>query len=142
MYRPNFCSECGTQIVRERWHLWTNRRFCDACAPRLRKRLWLAPVLAGGSLLGVGLAAGNLSQPAVPPLLVEQMPAAQFAAPSAPAMSNPAPVAPPAREVVSLCGARTKKGAPCSRRVHGTGRCFQHISLPAMLPPERLILQR
>jgi hypothetical protein len=143
VYQPNFCSECGAQIVRERWHLWTSRRFCDGCAPRLRKQQLLAPLLAGGSLFGVGLAAGGLSQPAVPPLVMEQRPAALLAAPNAPAVApQSAPVAPPAREVISMCGAQTKKGTPCSRRVHGTGRCFQHTGLAAMLPPERLILQR
>ena len=144
MYQPNFCADCGAQIVRERWHLWTSRRFCDACAPRFRKRQFLAPVLAGSALFSIGLAAGGLSQPAVPPLLVEPRPAAPFANQTAPPASanTVAPMSPMPRDVVSMCGARTKKGTPCSRRVHGTGRCFQHIGLPAMLPPERLILQK
>jgi hypothetical protein len=43
-------------------------------------------------------------------------------------------------EMVSICGARTKKGTPCSRRVRGTGRCWQHRGMPAMLPPEKLIV--
>ncbi len=146
MYQPNFCAECGAQIVRERWHLWTSRRFCDACAPRFRKSQLIAPILAGSSLFGVGLAAGGLAQPAAPPLLIETRPAAppatQPQALTATTSPNAAPVSLTARDVVSMCGTRTKKGAPCSRRVHGTGRCFQHIGLPAMLPPERLLLQR
>jgi hypothetical protein len=43
-------------------------------------------------------------------------------------------------EVVSICGARTKKGTPCSRRVRGEGRCWQHRGRPAMLPPQKLIV--
>jgi hypothetical protein len=43
-------------------------------------------------------------------------------------------------EIVSICGARTKKGTPCQRRVRGTGRCWQHRGMPAMLPPEKLIV--
>ncbi|HJY29669.1 MAG TPA: hypothetical protein VJ306_16695 [Pyrinomonadaceae bacterium] len=39
---------------------------------------------------------------------------------------------------VYICGARTKKGTPCSRRVHGPVRCWQHKGLPAMLPLEKL----
>jgi hypothetical protein len=139
MYRPNFCAECGAQIVRESWHLWTNRRFCERCAPRLRRRLWVAPLLAGGALLGFGLAAGRWSQPAAPPL-AEQRAAAPFVAAAPTPGIAPLPAATP--EAVSICGARTKKGAPCSRRVRGTGRCFQHLGQPAMLPPERLIVQR
>ncbi|MCA1555976.1 MAG: hypothetical protein LC747_04720, partial [Acidobacteria bacterium] len=44
-------------------------------------------------------------------------------------------------EVVSICGARTKKGTPCSRRVRGTGRCWQHRGKPAMLPAAKLLVQ-
>lgn len=39
---------------------------------------------------------------------------------------------------VFVCGAQTKKGTPCSRRVKGNVRCFQHTGMPAMLPPEKL----
>jgi hypothetical protein len=37
-----------------------------------------------------------------------------------------------------FCGAQTKKGTPCSRRVKGNTRCFQHVGQKAMLPPEKL----
>ena len=39
---------------------------------------------------------------------------------------------------IYICGAQTKKGTPCSRRVKGNVRCFQHTGMPAMLPPEKL----
>ena len=42
---------------------------------------------------------------------------------------------------VYICGARTKKGTPCSRRVHGPVRCWQHKGMPAMLPPEKLLVK-
>jgi hypothetical protein len=41
-------------------------------------------------------------------------------------------------EAVYFCGAMTKKGTPCSRRVRGGGRCWQHKGQTAMLPPEKL----
>ncbi|HQX55576.1 MAG TPA: hypothetical protein PLP07_06585 [Pyrinomonadaceae bacterium] len=41
-------------------------------------------------------------------------------------------------EVKYFCGAQTKKGTPCSRKVKGNIRCYQHEGLPAMLPPSRL----
>lgn len=44
-----------------------------------------------------------------------------------------------AQETIYFCGAQTKKGTPCSRRVKGGGRCWQHVGQPAMLPPEKLI---
>ncbi|CAN5466513.1 hypothetical protein BH10ACI3_BH10ACI3_22530 [soil metagenome] len=49
--------------------------------------------------------------------------------------SEPAPIV---QESVYICGAETKKGTPCSRRVKGNIRCFQHTGMPAMLPPDKL----
>lgn len=51
------------------------------------------------------------------------------------------PVKPPTIEKsvpIYFCGAETKKGTPCSRKVKGNVRCFQHTGMPAMLPPEKL----
>jgi hypothetical protein len=45
-----------------------------------------------------------------------------------------------AAEPVYYCGAETKKGTPCSRRVKGGGRCWQHKGQTAMLPPEKLLV--
>ena len=36
------------------------------------------------------------------------------------------------------CGAETKKGTPCTRRVKGNTRCYQHQGMPAMLLGEKL----
>ena len=44
------------------------------------------------------------------------------------------------REVVYFCGAETKKGSPCSRKVKGGGRCWQHIGKEAMLPENKLLV--
>lgn len=43
-------------------------------------------------------------------------------------------------ETVYMCGAQTKKGTPCSRRVKGGGRCWQHAGQTAMMPQEKLVL--
>jgi hypothetical protein len=45
-------------------------------------------------------------------------------------------------EAVYFCGAMTKKGTPCSRRVKGGGRCWQHKGQAAMLPPDKLLASR
>jgi hypothetical protein len=42
-------------------------------------------------------------------------------------------------EPVYFCGAQTKKGTPCTRKVKGGGRCWQHTGLPATLPKEKLV---
>ncbi len=44
-----------------------------------------------------------------------------------------------AEESVYFCGAATKKGTPCSRRVRGGGRCWQHKGQAALLPDEKLL---
>ena len=45
---------------------------------------------------------------------------------------KPAPVV-KTTEAVYFCGAATKKGTPCSRRVKRPGeRCWQHAGMPAM----------
>ena len=49
--------------------------------------------------------------------------------------------APGIDEAVYICGARTKKGTPCKRRVHVAGeRCYQHKGKPAMVPLEKLVI--
>jgi len=49
-----------------------------------------------------------------------------------------APAVEPA-EKVYFCGAPTKKGTMCSRRVKNGGRCWQHEGQAALLPPEKLL---
>ncbi|MDQ3755843.1 MAG: hypothetical protein M3371_14060 [Acidobacteriota bacterium] len=157
MYQPNFCAECGAQVVRERRRVWDSRRFCAACAGRFRRARLLWPLLACAALLGIGFAAGRAVRPAAPPLVIArgdaQDAARTFVQQSATGgaaaqraanfgAGNLTAQEPPTEpdEVVSICGARTKKGTPCSRRVRGTGRCWQHRGKRAMLPPEKLIV--
>jgi hypothetical protein len=42
-------------------------------------------------------------------------------------------------EPAYYCGAKTKKGSPCSRKVKGAVRCWQHVGQPAMLPTNQLV---
>lgn len=166
MYKPNFCSECGSGIERARWHVWTSRQFCSDCARRFRQSRFVAPAIAGTALFAIGLAAGRAARPAAPPLIVERgqlsaLPAAstesggKTSGAEVDKEATPAEKPEPAHgadgtaterptdpeETVSLCGARTQKGTPCQRRVRGTGRCWQHKGMPAMLPPGKLVIQ-
>lgn len=43
---------------------------------------------------------------------------------------------------IYFCGAETKKGSPCSRRVKGGGRCWQHVGQKAMLPESKLLISK
>ena len=49
---------------------------------------------------------------------------------------------PSANEAIYFCGAETKKGTPCTRKVKGNVRCWQHRGMPAMLAPEKLAISR
>jgi hypothetical protein len=166
MYKPNFCAECGARVERERWHVWTSRRFCPSCARRFQRTQIISTAIACAALFSLGLVAGRFQRPTPPPLIVErgQLSNAPTPATSKAAASSsdnegetdaPAtPVTEPAYgpdgtaserptdpgETVSICGARTQKGTPCQRRVRGTGRCWQHKGMPAMLPPDKLIV--
>ena len=142
-YRPNFCCECGNKIVRLRWFVWTSSRFCDKCVRTFAKSHWLRPSI---TLLVFFLAAmllGRGCRRVPPPLIIERpinsttnSAATSGAIPSATNSATPQP--PPALEQLYTCGARTRKGTPCSRRVHGPTRCWQHKGAPAMLPQETL----
>jgi len=133
-YRPNFCAECGAKIVRLRWRVWTSRRFCDNCSSRFARVHWLQRGLATILLFGVGLLMGRACRREQPPLVIQRTA-------TSPATSPSASQSPVIVEQTYICGARTKKGTPCSRRVHGPVRCWQHKGAPAMLPTEKLIVK-
>ena len=132
-YRPNFCAECGDKIVRLRWRVWTSRRFCDKCSSRFVSVDVLRRVCAAAVLVFIGVLIGRGCRQERPPLVIERTAAA-------PAQNSSVAQAAVVSEEIYICGARTKKGTPCSRRVHGPVRCWQHKGLPAMLPQEKLKL--
>ena len=136
-YRPNLCCECGQKIVRLRWFLWTSRKFCDKCFRGFVKAHWLRAASTLLVLFLTGVLIGRGCRRAPPPLIIERT-AASTAQPSP---NTGAPQPSPVLEQVYTCGARTKKGTPCSRRVHGPVRCWQHKGGAAMLPQEKLIIR-
>ena len=153
-YRPNFCCECGHKIVRLRWFVWTSRKFCDKCFRKFAKSQWLRPTLSLCALLLFGVLLGRGCRRAPPPLIIERPAPAQGSTTQAPksgsaTTSGPSAIGqatttgttPTTTDDVYMCGARTKKGTPCSRRVHGPVRCWQHKGMPAMLPPEKLLVK-
>lgn len=136
MYRPKFCAECGEKVIRLRWHLWTNRKFCERCVPRLAKEQWIHAGVASLAILLLGMALGRAGRSNQPPLIIQRSLDGRVTS----ASGQQSPANPPATliEEIYTCGARTKKGTPCSRRVHGPVRCWQHKGMPAMLSQEKL----
>jgi hypothetical protein len=162
LYRPNYCSNCGEKIERVDWGFLTSRRFCDICETEFKGqdilfRAGVGVVLLFG-VVGVGayLRSGNPSEVVKQPSkLVERRarpesepkPRATDQAMSSPtpelraelpeSVSKRTPLKLEIAEEQYFCGAETKKGTPCSRRVKGNTRCYQHIGMPVMASLER-----
>ena len=146
MYKPNFCAECGTKLLRLHWYLWTSRKFCSECARRLRKERFGPWLLAVVTLMATGYVAGRAGREPPPPLTIIRRADSPLTAPEDPGPSRQTtlgsnPGVAEVEEDVYMCGARTKKGTPCSRRMHGPVRCWQHKGMPAMLPQEKLLVK-
>jgi len=93
---------------------------------------------------------GRYLRPAPPPLIIQRAANSPLSdSPDGPGrasdrdgQANQRQIASVANEEGYICGARTRKGAPCRRRVHVAGeRCFQHKGLPAMVPLEKLVIK-
>lgn len=159
-FQPNFCANCGEKIERADWGILTSRRFCPLCEsefkgyeliPRAIVGLGiLAAVFGFGSYLRSGAAddrrVARVQQPAVAqpaePSTRSSGSANSTAVPRSLAALPVTPQESPSKvevqESAYFCGAETKKGTPCSRRVRGNVRCFQHAGMPAMLRAEKL----
>jgi hypothetical protein len=155
MYRPNFCVECGERMMRQGWRAWLNSRFCVDCTSRLGRIGWVKPTVMIALVAVSAFAAGRFWRPPAPPLIVQRaansplsdLPAGLTEAATTntrkenPA-TNPSVNGSRVDEPGYICGARTKKGTPCHRRVHVPGeRCFQHKGLPAMVSLEKLVVK-
>ena len=134
LHRPNFCSECGARILRLRWRVWTSRRFCDTCLPKFRKQR-LTASLSIAVIFGTAIVIGRSLRPPPPPLTLVRK---EIVASQSSGANNATVTQPPTIEEIYTCGARTKKGKPCSRRVHGPVRCWQHKGMRAMVSQEKL----
>ncbi|HEU4509799.1 MAG TPA: hypothetical protein VFR78_16300 [Pyrinomonadaceae bacterium] len=73
--------------------------------------------IAAIALVIFGMLIGRISKRDSPPIVIQRT--IDSAVPGASAT-------PVIEEKVYTCGARTKKGKPCSRRVKQPGRCWQH----------------
>ncbi len=167
LFRPKFCTNCGEKIERADWGLFTSRRFCMVCESEFKGQDLIPRVaVIVGLFIGVvgftsylrsGTSATNSLVTRQPAKFVDQRqmespspPQIKTEAATPPAVANlPQTLAaePASKQVVKptlatgqeyYCGAETKKGTPCTRKVKGNTRCYQHKGMPAMLPAEKL----
>lgn len=134
IYQSKFCAECGNRLARRSW--WKHGYFCDHCTGRLgRRRYWWATSLVLCGLLG-GLTLSTRRQETALDRItsLNTITAPVVSAQDATALLKPAPLAPSPSQESFICGARTKKGTPCKRRVRQAGlRCAQHQGKPSLL---------
>jgi hypothetical protein len=130
MRGPKFCSECGEKLIARYNRRLRARAFCKKCAPGVwRSRV--APAAALALLIAISFAAGRLTNSSEPFYFIGtplELAPDRAADPVTLAENNslPQPAPAPTDTGTTLCGAPTKSGAPCRRRVRGGGYCFQH----------------
>ena len=156
MRAANFCSECGERLQRLSWRVFFRGSLCAHCAQRLGRVGLSRLIIPIAAIAIVGFVIGRYMRPAPPPLIIQR--AANSPLSDAPVNSNDAPrlskqnsvnanantnvTVATVDDAVYICGARTRKGTPCHRRVHTADeRCFQHKGMPAMLPLEKLTIK-
>ena len=152
MYRPNFCAECGERLTRRGWRALISARFCGDCGRRLG-RSGYAKLVAIISIVAISaFAVGRYLRPPPPPLLIQRATNSPLSdlndsARTANRRNSTNQSAENLNQLSAddkayICGARTKKGTPCHRRVHAAGeRCFQHKGMEAMVPLDKLAVK-
>jgi hypothetical protein len=144
MAAARFCSECGERIkIKHAASLISrsliSRSFCSQCSPqfnRARLTLIVTPILCGA----LGFAAGHYTTAREPFYYIgtpvdsassRTAPLSDAAAHSPDRTGAAAPREQPVKSSTrteAICGARTKSGKPCQRKVKGGGYCWQHRS--------------
>ncbi len=97
----------------------------------------MQPAVGAIIILLLGMLIGRALKRETPPLVIQR----NIGLSSQPSQGAPMVQSPSPGEQVYICGARTKKGTPCSRRVQAPVRCWQHKGAPAMLPIDKLIVK-
>ena len=130
-----FCSECGTRLNVKRRRVLPFRSFCPECSPhyrRMRLMLIAVPLVCAA----IGFSIGHYTTAREPFYLIGTP--VDLSTNSVPASSvgNGDPLRQPERiltpsDAGSVCGAQTKSGKPCRRKVKGGGHCWQHRAASA-----------
>lgn len=134
MATPRFCCQCGERLKFKRAASLPFHSYCYRCAPRLaRTRLWLIAALA--LCIVIGFAIGRYSGKREPFYYIGTPVEMSHIAPSLDRARSGRDEQDSARSlkprasssaVYEICGAPTKSGRPCQRRVKGGGYCWQH----------------
>jgi hypothetical protein len=137
MAGARFCSECGTRLKVKRRRVLPFRSFCPECSPhyhRMRLLLVAVPLVCAA----IGFSIGHYTTVREPFYLIgtpvdlstNSVPASSVGNVDAYAGGNTS-LRQPERMLTpsaagTVCGAQTKSGKPCRRKVKGGGHCWQH----------------
>lgn len=139
MRRTRFCSACGEPIKTNSLSFAVLGLLCLRCSPNFRRERALA-VVAFFSCLSIVFAIARYTAPREPfhfigtrvesnadNLASAIEPASPLGVANASSSRVERPASPESpRLSESLCGAPTKSGRPCQRRVKDDGYCWQH----------------
>ena len=133
MTAVKFCTRCGFRPVTETSSLTSSALYCSRCSPLSRRVRY---IFIGIAMLcaGIGFIAGRYTTSREPfyiigtPIQIDS----KSVAPGQPPTLSTGDSAPRAQlgdasaTNTTICGARTKSGKTCQRKVKGGGFCWQH----------------
>ena len=130
MTAARFCSECGERLKVKRPAVLPLRAFCPRCSPRFRTvRLVLAAALV---LATIAFAVSRLGAQREPfyfigtPIESSLSGGSSLNDPLSTSLRSSEQAVKATSSGVGICGAPTRSGKPCQRKVKGGGYCWQH----------------
>lgn len=136
MAAARFCSECGAQLKVKRPAVLPLRAFCPGCSPRFRTvRLVVAAALVLATIAFAASRFGPTREPLyfIGTPIESNLTAGTRTANDRPSNSSHSVESSQSSEQdvkaespVAICGAPTRSGKPCQRKVKGGGYCWQH----------------
>ena len=149
----NFCTTCGAPLERKGWRRRIRGSNCRDCWLRNGRNVRFRSLVVVALMVTAAFGFGRYLRPSPPPLTIKR--AANSPLPDLPlnldelgkrngrdSIQDSSSSNASADDKVYICGARTKKGTPCRRRVHFAGeRCYQHKGMTAMVSLEKLAIK-
>ncbi len=132
-YRGNFCAECGCSL--DRRPVWRTRYLCDHCDNALGQRAGRRGRRTFAIILLIVILVFPGDRQTVIDRSTLRPDATSFSPPSTDLdqISDDPQTDHIESSDTTLCGARTKKGSPCRRRVSNGMRCYQHLGQPSII---------
>src|SRR5262245_13779682 len=134
MSAARFCSRCGERIKIRRPGALNLGSYCRDCTPKHQRPVVLLATVCV-SCVAIGFALGKYTGSTKPFQFIGtpvEFSASRVSQPVGPASEKPASENVPRPAVLSqratehICGAPTKSGRPCQRKVKVGGYCWQH----------------